>query len=122
MKLNTLETLGGQSFVLLPAYIYENLKPQITKALKSYQSSDPIVVDLKKLAEPVGVKTNADYVPFKLDDYVRNPVAKARIEARLTQVQLAKRMKVTQPYIAKLEAQGRVSKEKLAQVRAALAI
>jgi ribosome-binding protein aMBF1 (putative translation factor) len=120
MKLNTLETLGGQSFVLLPTHIYENLKPQITRALKSYQSSDPIVVDLKKLAAPVAAKANADYVPFKLDDYVRNPVAKARIEAGLTQVQLAKRMKVTQPYIAKLEAQGRVSKEKLAQVRAAL--
>lgn len=122
MRLNILETLGGQSFVLLPTHIYENLKPQITRALKSYQSNDPIVVDLKKLAEPVGVRANADYVPFKLDDYVRNPVAKARIEAGLTQVQLAKRMKVTQPYIAKLEAQGRVSKEKLAQVRSALAI
>lgn len=122
MRLNTLETLGGQSFVLLPTHIYENLKPQITRALKSYQSSDQIVVDLKKLATPIAVKANADYVPFKLDEYVRNPVAKARIEAGLTQVQLAKRMKVTQPYIAKLEAQGRVSKEKLAQVKTALSI
>lgn len=121
MKLNTLETLGGQSFVLLPAHIYENLKPQITRALKSYQSSDPIIVDLKKLATPIAAKANADYVPFKLDDYVRNPVAKARIEAGLTQVQLAKRLKVTQPYIAKLEAQGRVSKEKITQVKTVLA-
>ncbi len=122
MKLNTLETHSGQSFVLLPVHIYENFKPQITRALKSYQSSDPIAVDFKKLATPIAAKKNADYVPFKLDEYVRNPVAKARIEAGLTQVQLAKRMKVTQPYIAKLEAQGRVSKEKIEQVRAALAI
>ena len=122
MKLNTLETLGGQSFVLLPIYIYENLKPQITKVLKNYHSSDPIVVDLKKLAMPITTKANTDYVPFKLNDYVRNPVAKARIEAGLTQVQLAKRMKVTQPYIAKLEAQGRVSKEKLEQVKIVISL
>jgi len=120
MKLNTLETLGGQSFVLLPTHIYENLKPQITQALKNYKSSDPIVVDLKKFATPAATK-NTDYLPFKLNDYVRNPVAQARIKAGLTQVQLAKRLKVTQPYIAKLEAQGRVSAAKLKQVNEKLA-
>lgn len=53
--------------------------------------------------------SSADYVPFELTDYVDNPVALARINAGLTQESLAKRMKVTQAYVSKLEAHSKVT-------------
>jgi ribosome-binding protein aMBF1 (putative translation factor) len=64
--------------------------------------------------------TNSDYAAFVLDEYVSNPVALARIKAGLTQSELAKRLGVSQPYIAKLEAQGRVSAQKLDSLSAVL--
>lgn len=38
----------------------------------------------------VATHPKADYEPFVLTDYVRNPVALSRIKAGVTQVELAK--------------------------------
>lgn len=43
------------------------------------------------------------YVPFVLSDYISNPIRVARLEADLTQAELAKRLAVTQGYISKIE-------------------
>ena len=49
-----------------------------------------------------------------------NPVALARINAGITQEELAKRMKVTQAYISKLEAQSKATAKVLKKVKAAI--
>lgn len=49
------------------------------------------------------IKSKSDYVTFDLADYADNPIALARIKADITQEGLAKRMKVTQAYISKIE-------------------
>jgi ribosome-binding protein aMBF1 (putative translation factor) len=56
-------------------------------------------------------------IPFALEDYVDNPVALARIKARMTQDQLAQRLGVSQAYISKLEQQTKVTATVLANVR-----
>lgn len=61
-----------------------------------------------------------DYVVFDPADYVDNPVALARINAGLSQQQLAQRMKVTQAYISKLESQATVTAKTLYKVKQAL--
>lgn len=49
-------------------------------------------------------KTKEDeLVPFVLSDYINNPIRVARVEAGFTQQELAKRLKVTQGYISKVE-------------------
>ena len=49
-----------------------------------------------------------------------NPVALARIKARMTQDQLAQRLGVSQAYISKLEQQTTVTAKVLENVRSAL--
>lgn len=66
------------------------------------------------------VNNNQDYLPFELTDYVDNPVALARINAEMTQENLAKHMNVTQAYINKLESQDKVSPKVLKKVKAAI--
>lgn len=61
-----------------------------------------------------------DYVPFELTDYVDNPIAFARINAGITQEELAKCMSVTQTYISKLEDQSKVTPKVLKKVKAAI--
>jgi len=61
-----------------------------------------------------------DYIPFKLSNYIDNPVALARINAGITQEELAKRMKVTQVYISRLEAQSNVTAKILRKVKTAI--
>ena len=61
-----------------------------------------------------------DYVPFSLDEYVSNPVARARISAQVTQKELASRLAVTQAYISKIEHQSRVTPKLMAKVMAVL--
>ncbi len=62
----------------------------------------------------------AEYAPFELTNYVDNPVALARINAVMTQEELATRMSVTQAYISKLEAQSKVTAKVLKKVKAAI--
>jgi len=93
MKLQIIKSIDGEAeYVLLPIKAYEALKPEIDKLL------------------------SGDFEIFNLDDYVENPVAQARIAANLTQLELAKRMGVTQAYISKLEAQGSVSAKVMRKV------
>lgn len=65
-------------------------------------------------------RTDNDYVPFVLEDYVDNPVALARIKVKITQAELARRMDVSQAYVSKIETQARVSSKVLAKVNTAL--
>jgi ribosome-binding protein aMBF1 (putative translation factor) len=119
MNLNTIQALGGQRFVLLPIEAYTQLEPQISAFMR--QSKPATRTRRIAVKTPSKAKTTiSDYAPFVLDEYVSNPVALARIKAGLTQSELAKRLAVSQPYIAKLEAQGRVSAKKLESVLAVL--
>jgi ribosome-binding protein aMBF1 (putative translation factor) len=102
MTLQMIKSIEGKAeYVLLPVNIYNTLHREIEAALKKKYSSE-------------------DYTPFKLTDYVDNPVALARINAEMTQKTLAKRMNVTQAYISKLEAQSKVTAKVLKKVKAAI--
>ena len=102
MNLQIIKSVEGKAeYALLPIKIYNLLRGEIEQALKKKYSSD-------------------DYVPFVLEDYVDNPVALARINADMTQEELAMRMKVTQAYISKLEAQEKVTSKVLQKVKKAL--
>ena len=61
-----------------------------------------------------------DYVPFRVADYVDNPVALARIKASISQSELARRLGVSQAYIGKIERQDRVTAKLLTRVSGAL--
>lgn len=99
MNLQTIKSLGGQDeYVLLPIAAYEALKTQIDVVLE------------KK-----------DYIPFRLDDYIDNPIAKMRIEACLTQEALAQLLDVSQAYISKIESQKKNSSKLLLKVQTVIA-
>ncbi len=61
------------------------------------------------------------YVPFILEDYVNNPLALARINAGVSQKELAKLLKVSQAYISKLESSNKVSAKVILSVNQAIA-
>ena len=63
-----------------------------------------------------------EYEPYVLAEYIQNPVALARVNANLTQTELARRMGVSQAYIAKVEGQERVSAKLLAKASVAMSI
>lgn len=65
--------------------------------------------------------SSKDYVSFELTDYVDNPIVLARINAGITQEELAKRMSVSQAYISKLEAQSKITAKVLKKAKAAIA-
>ena len=102
MNLQTIKSMDGKvEYILLPVATYHALRHQITEQLKHVQE-------------------NEDYEIFDPTDYVDNPVALARIQAGITQEELAKLMCVTQAYISKIENQGKVSLKLLGKVHAAL--
>ena len=91
MNLQTIKSMDGKvEYVLLPVAAYHALRRQITEQLKHSQE-------------------NEDYEVFDPVDYIDNPVALARIQAGITQEDLAKLMSVTQAYISKIENQDKVS-------------
>ena len=92
---------GKPEYVLLPIRVYNVLRDEIKQELKS-------------------AETKSEYVPFDVADYVDNPVALARINAGITQEELATRMGVTQAYISKIESQKKVTPKLLQKVKAAL--
>lgn len=103
MNLQIIKSIDGKAeYVLLPFDIYQSLQAEIKEKLN-------ITVDKE------------DYVSFDPADYVDNPVALARIKAGLTQEKLAKKMKVSQAYISKLESQADVTAKVLQKVMNALA-
>ena len=59
-------------------------------------------------------------MPFVLEDYVDNPVAIARINAGITQGQLAKRLGVNQAIISQIEHRANVTNKMLERVRNAI--
>ncbi len=102
MTLQIIKSIDGKAeYVLLPFNIYNALRDEINEALKKKHHSE-------------------SYEPFELTDYVDNPVTLARINAGISQEELAKRMNVTQAYISKLEAQAKVTAKALKKVRVAI--
>lgn len=99
--INSLE--GNPEYVLIPFRVYTALRKEIESRVAAVSKQD-------------------DYVPFELEDYVDNPVALARIKARMTQDQLAQRLGVSQAYISKLEKQAKVTAKVLANVQNALEV
>jgi DNA-binding XRE family transcriptional regulator len=106
MTLQKIKSLDGKDeYVLLPIAVFRALRGQIEQ----------------RLAAPKAARTgDDDYLPFELEDYVDNPVALARIKAKVTQAELARRMDVSQAYVSKIEAQVQVSNKVRAKVNAAL--
>lgn len=102
MNLQIIKSINGKDeYVLLPVPVYKTLHKQIES----------------KLSE---LETEGDYVFFDPADYVDNPVALARIKARMTQKELAEHMGVTQAYISKIEQQEKVTPKLLSKVQTAL--
>ena len=103
MNLQTIKSLDGKvEYVLLPVATYNALRHQITEQLK---------------------QTNEDqeYEVFDPADYIDNPVALARIQAGITQEELAKLMSVTQAYVSKIENQEKVTPKIMQKVIKAIA-
>ena len=102
MNLQTIKSLDGKlEYVLLPVATYNALRHQIAAQLKHTQE-------------------NEEYEIFDPADYVDNQVALARIQAGITQEELAKLMNVTQAYISKIEHQEKVTTKMLTKVKKAL--
>ncbi|MFZ2315762.1 MAG: helix-turn-helix transcriptional regulator [Gammaproteobacteria bacterium] len=102
MSLQVIKSIDGKDeYVLLPITIYNALSSQIKERMNKSKDA-------------------SDYVTFDPADYIDNPIALARVKANITQEELAKRMKVTQAYISKIEAQDKVTMKVLQKVKIAL--
>ena len=102
MNLQTIKSMDGKvEYILLPVATYHALRHQITEQLKHTQESE-------------------DYEVFDPADYINNPVALARIQAGITQEELAKLMSVTQAYISKIENQEKVTPKIMQKVTTAI--
>ena len=102
MNLQTIKSMDGKvEYVLLPVAAYHALRRQITEQLKHSQE-------------------NEDYEVFDPSDYIDNPVALARIQAGITQEELAKLMNVTQAYVSKIENQEKVTPKMMQKVTKAI--
>jgi DNA-binding XRE family transcriptional regulator len=91
-------TEGKTEYVLLPIDVYHAVHKEIETQLKK-------------------VKHMQDYVSFNPADYIKNPIALARIESGITQAKLAEKLNVSQAYISKIERQDKVSPKLLAKVK-----
>lgn len=78
----------------------------------------PYIVSTEQLKHDQG---NEDYEVFDSADYIDNPVALARIQAGITQEELARLMSVTQVYVNKIENQEKVSVKMMQKVAKAIA-
>jgi hypothetical protein len=94
MNLQTIKSVDGQvEYVLLPITAYNSLSQEVIKQLESFQDHE-------------------DYELFNPADYVDNPVALARIEAGITQKELA--------YVSKIEAQSKPSLKTIKKIELAI--
>lgn len=106
MRLQTIKSADGKDeYVLLPVAVYRALKGEIEAALAHRSRKG---------------KSDDDFVPFVLEDYVQNPVALARMKAHLKQQELAERLGVSQAYISKIERQDKVTPSLLERVTKAI--
>ncbi len=106
LNLQVIKSISGKpEFVLIPIAVYNALREQIEDELAGLEAA---------------ADKSADYVPFALEDYVDSPIALARIKAKVTQKELAKRLGVTQAYISKIEHQTKVTPKLLVKVKSAL--
>lgn len=106
MNLQTIKDIHGKAeYVLLPVQVYDVLKEEIEDELSGLEA---------------WADQDEDYVDFDPADYVENPVALARLQAQVKQIDLARQMKVTQSYISKLEHADHISDEALQKIKAAL--
>jgi len=106
MNLQTINDIHGKTeYVLIPVQVFEALKEQIEDELAGLEA---------------WADQEEDFVDFNPADYVENPVALARIQAHVKQVDLARHMQVTQSYISKLEHADHVSDEAIQKISAAL--
>lgn len=103
MNLQTIKSMDGKvEYVLLPVAAYQALRHQITEQLKK-------------------AKEDQEYEVFDPADYIDNPVALARIQAGITQEELARLMSVTQAYVSKIENQKKVTAKMMQKVTKAIA-
>lgn len=64
---------------------------------------------------------DAEFVPFRVGDFIHNPIKAARIEAGISQEDLASRLSVTQGYVSKIERRGhKVTERLIKRVKAVL--
>lgn len=106
MKLQTIKSPEGKDeYVLLPVNAYMRLRSEIDRVLKI---SKPSAKD--------------EYITFDPANYVSNPIALARINAGLSQVELAERAGVTQAYVSKIERQDGVSPKVMLKFNAAFKV
>src|ERR1700678_1261925 len=104
MNLQTIRSINGQTeYVLLPFAVYGALLKPIEKQLQKFNRDN-----------------DDEYVLFDPADYVDNPVALARYKAGITQEELAKRLRVSQAYISKIEDQKKVSAKTMIKVMGGL--
>lgn len=102
MSLQIIKSIDGKDeYILLPIAIYNALSSQIKERMNKNADT-------------------SDYVTFNPADYLDNPIALARIQANITQAELAKRMNVTQAYISKIETKDKVTMKVLQRVKVAL--
>lgn len=88
-----------------------NAKPQII-----YEHNEPAfaVIPYADYLKLVGNSNEEnETVPFLLNDYIQNPIRVARIQANLSQQDLAEKLKVTQGYISRIEGRNFKVSEKL---------
>jgi DNA-binding XRE family transcriptional regulator len=103
MKLQTIKSPEGKDeYVLLPVNAYIRLRSEIDRVLKIDKST-----------------TRGEYITFDPANYVNNPIALARINAGLSQAELAARAGVTQAYVSKIERQEMVSPKMVLKFSAA---
>ena len=93
-----------------PQIIYEENKPAFA------------VIPYAEYIELIGgSKDDSETVPFVLSDYIQNPIRVARIQANLSQQELAERLNVTQGYISRIEGRNfKVSDKLMLKIRKAL--
>lgn len=100
-----------------PQIIFDNGKP----AFAVIPYDEYLALTLNRERQPAS--EDDELVPFVLSDYIQNPIRVARIEAGLTQQELAARLQVTQGYVSKIEGRGfKVTPTLLDRIRGALAV
>ncbi|MBF0371782.1 MAG: helix-turn-helix transcriptional regulator [Magnetococcales bacterium] len=94
--------------------IFDNGKPAFV--VVPYQ--DYVALTGEDLAP---TEDDAEFVPFRVGDYIQNPIKAARIEAGVSQTALADKLEVSQGYISKIERRGyRVTERLMERVKIAL--